>query len=133
VVTDDNVGWVLDAVRVCYFPPTLLVTFGTGRARYLHQPRAAGTDVRPSSCRHRFNRPDHFWPSMEPWYFHFLYFFHRTAIHSFSPLDEQASSFDGLVSTSNHLVPEEEEVCIKTSKPIWWTAELKLSGLKVTG
>jgi thiamine pyrophosphokinase len=35
------------------------------------------------------------------------------------------SSFDGLVSTSNHLVPEEETVWIKTSKPIWWSVELK--------
>lgn len=39
------------------------------------------------------------------------------------------SSFDGLVSTSNHLVPEEEFVWVKTSRPIWWTAELRASGL----
>jgi len=35
------------------------------------------------------------------------------------------SSFDGMVSTSNHLVPEEKEVKVSTSKPIWWTVELK--------
>jgi len=40
-------------------------------------------------------------------------------------LTNQLSSFEGLVSTSNHLVPDERIVWIKTSKPIWWTAELK--------
>jgi len=40
-------------------------------------------------------------------------------------LANDESSFDGLVSTSNHLVPDEDTVWIKTSKPIWWTAELK--------
>jgi len=44
-------------------------------------------------------------------------------------LTDCESSFDGMVSTSNHLVPEEKTVYIKTSKPIWWTAELKPSGL----
>jgi thiamine pyrophosphokinase len=39
--------------------------------------------------------------------------------------DDQLSSFEGLVSTSNHLDLGEEVVWIKTSKPIWWTAELK--------
>jgi thiamine pyrophosphokinase len=42
--------------------------------------------------------------------------------------DEHTSSFEGLVSTSNHLVPEENEVKVSTSKPIWWTAELKKLG-----
>lgn len=40
-------------------------------------------------------------------------------------LTEHPSSFDGMVSTSNHLLPEEKEVKVTTSKPIWWTAELK--------
>jgi len=35
------------------------------------------------------------------------------------------SHFDGMVSTSNHLVPEEPTVYIKTTEPIWWTAELR--------
>jgi thiamine pyrophosphokinase len=39
-------------------------------------------------------------------------------------LTDQPSSFDGLISTSNHLVPG-ENVWIKTSKPIWWTIELR--------
>lgn len=43
-------------------------------------------------------------------------------------LTDTESSFDGLVSTSNHLVPEEEFVWVKTSRPIWWTAELRASG-----
>ncbi|KAJ7127046.1 thiamine pyrophosphokinase [Mycena epipterygia] len=42
-------------------------------------------------------------------------------------LSNHPSSFDGLVSTSNHLVPTEETVWIKTSNPIWWTAELRSS------
>jgi len=40
-------------------------------------------------------------------------------------LTEHPSSFDGLVSTSNHLVPTEPIVWIKTTKPIWWTVALK--------
>jgi len=40
-------------------------------------------------------------------------------------LTNRVSSFDGLVSTSNHLVPGENTVWVKTSKPIWWTVELK--------
>ncbi|KAG9314844.1 thiamine pyrophosphokinase [Chiua virens] len=40
-------------------------------------------------------------------------------------LDMTQSSFDGLVSTSNHLVPTEPFVTIKTSRPIWWCAELR--------
>ncbi|KIM39768.1 hypothetical protein M413DRAFT_446683 [Hebeloma cylindrosporum] len=40
-------------------------------------------------------------------------------------LTDCPSSFDGLVSTSNHLVPGERVVWIKTSQPIWWTAELR--------
>ncbi|KAF8962763.1 thiamine pyrophosphokinase Thi80 [Flammula alnicola] len=40
-------------------------------------------------------------------------------------LTDHPSSFDGLVSTSNHLVDEENIVWIKTSKAIWWTVELK--------
>ncbi|KAI6007978.1 thiamine pyrophosphokinase [Pisolithus marmoratus] len=34
------------------------------------------------------------------------------------------SPFDGLISTSNHLVPEEFFVTINTSRPIWWCVEL---------
>ena len=38
---------------------------------------------------------------------------------------EHKSSFDGLVSTSNHLDPAHQTVYVKTTKPIWWTAELR--------
>ncbi|KAI6044710.1 thiamine pyrophosphokinase [Pisolithus marmoratus] len=41
-------------------------------------------------------------------------------------LTEAESSFDGLVSTSNHLVPEEKFVTINTSRPIWWCVELSM-------
>ncbi|THH26303.1 hypothetical protein EUX98_g7884 [Antrodiella citrinella] len=41
-------------------------------------------------------------------------------------LTERESGFDGIVSTSNHLVPEEPVVYIKTSRPIWWTMELRI-------
>ncbi|KAH8822851.1 thiamine pyrophosphokinase Thi80 [Flagelloscypha sp. PMI_526] len=40
-------------------------------------------------------------------------------------LSETESSFEGLVSTSNHLIPEEKEVWVRTTQPIWWTMELK--------
>ncbi|KXN91733.1 Thiamin pyrophosphokinase 1 [Leucoagaricus sp. SymC.cos] len=43
-------------------------------------------------------------------------------------LTDHPSSFDGLVSSSNHLVPGEDVVWVKTSKPIWWTAELRPLG-----
>ncbi|KAH9850251.1 thiamine pyrophosphokinase [Lenzites betulinus] len=40
-------------------------------------------------------------------------------------LKDCLSSFDGMVSTSNHLLPEEPVVTVNTSKPIWWTMELR--------
>lgn len=40
-------------------------------------------------------------------------------------LENHQSSFDGLMSTSNHLVKAEEVVRIETSNPIWWTMELR--------
>ncbi|KAI0649262.1 thiamine pyrophosphokinase [Trametes meyenii] len=40
-------------------------------------------------------------------------------------LTEHPSSFDGMVSTSNHLLPEEPVVSVRTTKPIWWTMELR--------
>ncbi|KAI6096487.1 thiamine pyrophosphokinase, vitamin B1-binding domain-containing protein [Pisolithus croceorrhizus] len=39
-------------------------------------------------------------------------------------LTEARSLFDGLMSTSNHLVLKKKYVTINTSKPIWWCAEL---------
>ncbi|KAI0314605.1 thiamine pyrophosphokinase [Amylostereum chailletii] len=39
-------------------------------------------------------------------------------------LDECKSGFDGVMSTSNHFVPG-QDVWIRTSRPIWWTAELR--------
>ena len=35
------------------------------------------------------------------------------------------SSFDGLVSTSNHLLPDEPVVTVRTTRPVWWTMELR--------
>lgn len=40
------------------------------------------------------------------------------------------SGFDGLVSTSNHLVPDEDTVFVETSRPIWWVAELRQGGIQ---
>ncbi|CCM04310.1 uncharacterized protein FIBRA_06481 [Fibroporia radiculosa] len=45
-------------------------------------------------------------------------------------LTECESSFDGQVSTSNHLDMKENTVWIKTTKPIWWTVELRPLGLQ---
>lgn len=44
-------------------------------------------------------------------------------------LADTESCFDGMVSTSNHLLPEEPTVYIKTSKPIVWTVELKVENM----
>ena len=42
---------------------------------------------------------------------------------------ETESCFDGMVSTSNHLVPGESIVTVKTTKPIIWTVELRVPAL----
>lgn len=42
----------------------------------------------------------------------------------------ETSGFDGLISTSNHLVPEEDTVFVETSRPIWWVAELRADGIQ---
>ncbi|KAH9068341.1 thiamine pyrophosphokinase [Lactarius deliciosus] len=44
-------------------------------------------------------------------------------------LTNETSGFEGLISTSNHLVPEEETVFVETSRPIWWVAELRRENL----
>jgi len=46
-------------------------------------------------------------------------------------LTGQCSGFDGLLSTSNHLVPEEDTVFVETSRPIWWVAELRREGMGI--
>jgi thiamine pyrophosphokinase len=45
-------------------------------------------------------------------------------------LANQISGFDGLLSTSNHLLPHEDTVYIETSRPIWWVAELRQEGIR---
>ncbi|XP_006459372.1 hypothetical protein AGABI2DRAFT_201549 [Agaricus bisporus var. bisporus H97] len=40
-------------------------------------------------------------------------------------LTECRSGFEGMVSTSNQLVPGEDVVWVKTTRPIWWTVELR--------
>ena len=45
-------------------------------------------------------------------------------------LAERESCFDGMVSTSNHLVPDEQVVYVKTTKPIFWTVELQVDKLE---
>ncbi|KAF8269552.1 thiamine pyrophosphokinase, partial [Lactarius quietus] len=40
-------------------------------------------------------------------------------------LTNETSGFGGLISTSNHLVPEEDIVFVETSRPILWVAELR--------
>ncbi|KAH9959599.1 hypothetical protein BC827DRAFT_1260996 [Russula dissimulans] len=45
-------------------------------------------------------------------------------------LTGQCSGFDGLLSTSNHLVPEEDTVFVETSRPIWWVAEMRREGIR---
>ena len=41
------------------------------------------------------------------------------------PAADTPSGFDGLISMSNHLLPEEPIVYVKTTEPIFWTAELR--------
>lgn len=40
-------------------------------------------------------------------------------------LHAQESGFEGLVSTSNHLVRAHDRVHVETSRPIWWCMELR--------
>jgi thiamine pyrophosphokinase len=42
---------------------------------------------------------------------------------------DETSGFGGLISTSNHLVPEEDTVFVETSRPILWVAELRKDNL----
>ncbi|KAI0303812.1 thiamine pyrophosphokinase [Multifurca ochricompacta] len=44
-------------------------------------------------------------------------------------MTNETSGFGGLISTSNHLVPEEDTVSVETSRPIWWVAELRKENL----
>jgi len=44
-------------------------------------------------------------------------------------LTDAKSEFDGLLSTSNHLLPDEPIVYVKTTEPIWWTMEIRHSSL----
>ena len=38
---------------------------------------------------------------------------------------DTSSSFDGLVSTSNHLLLGELVVTMRTTRPVWWIMELR--------
>jgi len=44
-------------------------------------------------------------------------------------LTNETSGFGGLISTSNHLVPEEDTVFVETTRPILWVAELRKGNL----
>jgi hypothetical protein len=35
------------------------------------------------------------------------------------------TSFSTQISTSNHLNPDNDHVTIRTSRPVWWTMEIK--------
>ncbi|KIK91480.1 hypothetical protein PAXRUDRAFT_830830 [Paxillus rubicundulus Ve08.2h10] len=107
VITDENVAWVLDEVcrRVigCILGMSLMPVKGQHRIRIDHDLLGPTCGLLPvgvesttlSTSGLRWN------------------------------LDDRESSFNGLISTSNHLVPEEQFVAIKTSRPIWWCAELR--------
>ncbi|KIJ10711.1 hypothetical protein PAXINDRAFT_16319 [Paxillus involutus ATCC 200175] len=106
-ITDENIAWVLDEVchRVigCIFGMSVMFVKGQHRIRIDHGVLGPTCGLLPvgiesttlSTSGLRWN------------------------------LDGEESSFDGLISTSNHLVPEEQFVTIKTSRPIWWCAELR--------
>ncbi|KAF7330507.1 TPK-B1-binding domain-containing protein [Mycena venus] len=88
-VTDDNVGWVLDAgEHTIHIDHSVL-----GPTCGLLPVGIASTVL--STTGLRWNLSNH------------------------------ESSFDGLMSTSNHVLPDEGSVWIKTSNPIWWTVELR--------
>ncbi|KAI0090171.1 thiamine pyrophosphokinase [Irpex rosettiformis] len=111
-VTDDNVAWVLDEgehhinIDQKFLGQTCgLLPVGVDKAVLTTQ----GLKWNLSMC---------------------LILTHDAAIHSFDFFEADTDScFDGMVSTSNHLLPEEPIVYVKTSKPIVWTAELKVDNL----
>jgi hypothetical protein len=89
-----------------------------------------------------FRRSDPRWTdlwSITGWNFIHSSFYERTSVEPWSvgfnfcekikiervALDEVESSFDGVVSTSNAVV--DTQVWIKTSQPIWWCIELRIS------
>jgi thiamine pyrophosphokinase len=46
----------------------------------------------------------------------------KTGAH---PLEDWVTSFDGEVSSSNHLLPSEPVVYVKTDNPVLWCIEVK--------
>ena len=97
---------------------------GLGRARNRDRARHHGADVWHSPRRHRLYGAVDRGPALEPGCVRAFCCGICIEGLTLCPAN-QLSSFDGLVSTSNHLVPEEKTVWIRTSKPVWWTAELK--------
>jgi thiamin pyrophosphokinase-like protein len=86
--------------------------------------------VRAASRRCRFDRVDDDRSQVELEYVLALRNKHIIMQNSYNSLANQTSGFDGLLSTSNHLVPDEDTVFIDTSRPIWWVAELRQEGLR---
>ena len=99
-----------------------LTIFRSGRTSNRSWSQHTGTDMWPPSCWSWLDHPFHLRFEMEFECVLNMWIFVLTLICTSA---DCLSSFDGLVSTSNHLLTEEHLVWVKTSQPIWWTAELR--------
>lgn len=125
VITDDNVAWLLDTVRALCFLNHIFTDCFTdpGRAPYSCRSRVVRTHLWSPSSGNRLDHSHYYRPPVESQYVQTTT--PRSYIVFIVPSAEHPSSFDGMVSTSNHLLPEEPVVTVRTTKPIWWTMELR--------
>ena len=65
VVTDDNIGWVLDGVSVDVESWSSGLEQRQGSSPDIHRPRRFGPYVWSLTRRYRLHRVDHIWSSME--------------------------------------------------------------------
>jgi len=86
--------------------------------------------VRAAPRWDRFNRADYEGSPVELEYVRALKLNRMTQNSPMLFPASATSGFDGLISTSNHLVPDEDTVFVETSRPIWWVAELRQEGIR---
>jgi thiamine pyrophosphokinase len=108
-VTDDNIGWVLDSVRPSPYTSKILISNFFQKTQGEHTIPIDHTLLGPT-CGLLPVGIDETMLSTKGLKWN---------------LTNCPSGFDALVSTSNHLAPGEDVVWIKTTKPIWWTVELR--------
>ena len=118
VVTDDNASWVLDEIVLMdLFDAILRSVSGKHHIRIDHDILGPTCGLLPvdvdstllTTIGLRWNLGEHLRPSSGI----------PSLTWSLGKMGRNRLSINGLVSTSNRLLPEEPFVTIKTSRPIW--------------